>query len=49
MDNSAFQALVSVLQTDHALHVGWRQLLSGEAECDWSLRELLAALCGEVA
>lgn len=49
MDNSALQALVTVLQADHTLHMSRRHLLRGEAECDWSLRELLAALRWEVA
>lgn len=48
MDDRALQALVAVLQADHALHVGGRGLLRGQAECDQSLRELLAALRREV-
>lgn len=48
MDNGAFEALVAVLQADHALHMSRCRLLCGETECDWSLRELLAALCWEV-
>lgn len=49
MDHGAFQALVAVLQADHALHVRGRGLVRGQAERDWSLNELLAALGGEVA
>lgn len=49
MDDSALQALVAVLQADHALHVCRRHLLRGEAERDWSLSDLLAALRWEVA
>lgn len=48
MDDRALQALVAVLQADHALHVGRRCLRRGQAECDWSLRELLATLRREV-
>ena len=49
MDHSALQALVAVLQADHALHVSRRGLLCGKAERYRPLRELLAALRGEVA
>lgn len=49
MDHSALQALVAVLKADHALHVRGRRLLRGQADGDWSLRELLAALSWEVA
>lgn len=49
VNDCALQALVTVLQTDHTLHVGGRGLLRGQAERDWSLRELLAALRGEVS
>ena len=49
MDDGALQALVAVLQADHPLHVCRCRLLRGQAERDWSLRELLAALCWEVA
>lgn len=49
MDDSALEALVAVLQADHALHVRRCCLLSGQAECDWSLRDLLATLRWEVA
>lgn len=49
MDDGALQALVAVLQTDHALYVSRRRLLRGQAERDLSLREQLAALRREVA
>ena len=49
MDHGALQALVAVLQADHALHVGGRGLLRGQGERDWSLGDLLATLCREVA
>lgn len=49
MDHGALQALVAVLQADHALHVRGRGFLRGQADGDWSLRELLAALGREVA
>lgn len=49
MDHSALQALVAVLQADHALHVRGRRLLRRQADGDGSLRELLAALGREVA
>ena len=49
MDNGALQALVAVLQADHALHVGGRGLLGGEGERDWSLSDQLAPLGREVA
>lgn len=49
VDHSALQALVAVLQADHALHVRGRRLLCRQADGDWSLRELLAALSWEVA
>lgn len=49
MDDGALQALVAVLKADHALHMCGCCLLRGQAECDWSLRELLAALRWEVA
>lgn len=48
MDHSALQALVIVLQADHALYVCRCHLLCGQAESDWSLGELLTALRREV-
>lgn len=49
MDHGSPQALVAVLQADHALHVCGRGLLRCQADSDWSLRELLATLGWEVA
>lgn len=48
MDHGAFETLVAVLHADHSLHMCGCGLLRGQAECDLSLRELLAALCWEV-
>lgn len=49
MDDGALQALVAVLQADHALHVSRSHLLRGEAERDGPLSDLLAPLRREVS
>ena len=49
MDDGALQALVAVLQADHALHVSRSHLLRGEAERDRPLSDLLAPLRREVS
>lgn len=38
-----------VLQADHPLYVGSRGLMCGQTDLDGTLRQLLAALCWEVA
>ena len=48
MDDGALEALVAVLQADHTLYVCGRGLLGGKGECDWSLRDLLTSLGGEI-
>lgn len=47
--DGAFEALVTVLQANHSLHVGGRGLLRSQGDCDWSLSKLLAAFCREIA